>query len=107
MRVCATSGCPALTTQRRCEPCQTRYEQARGTRQARGYDAAHDRQRKRWEPQVLAGLVDCHATRCLAPVRRILPGEPWDLGHTPDRKGWTGPEHARCNRSAGGRAGHA
>jgi hypothetical protein len=30
-----------------------------------------------------------------------------DLGHRDDGAGWNGLEHARCNRGAGGRLGHA
>lgn len=67
---------------------------------ARGYDAKHQAERKRWEPKVDAGLVDC--ARCSG---RIEPGRPWDLGHTDDRTAWTGPEHATCNRRAGGANG--
>lgn len=70
-----------------------------GPRQ-RGYTAAHDRERARWAPKVDAGLVDC--ARC---AQLIEPGRPWDLGHTDDRTGWSGPEHAACNRKAGGRNG--
>lgn len=67
---------------------------------ARGYDRAHQAERARWEPKVDAGLVDC--ARCGEP---IVPGRSWDLGHTDDRADWTGPEHSRCNRAAGGRNG--
>lgn len=70
-----------------------------GPRQ-RGYDGAHDRERARWVPKVNAGLVDC--ARCGGPIE---PGRPWDLGHTDDRSGWSGPEHVTCNRKAGGANG--
>jgi hypothetical protein len=63
---------------------------------ARGYGSLHQRERERWRPKVEAGLVDC--ARC----KRPLLGQPWDLGHTDDRTGYTGPECATCNRSAGG-----
>lgn len=69
----------------------------------RGYDAKHRELRERWRPRVAAGRVDCHAVLCLMPERRIGPMDPWDLGHTPDRTAWTGPEHRRCNRSEGAR----
>lgn len=106
MRVCAEPGCPTLTDSSRC-PTHTRArDTTRGTRQARGYTTAHDRERARWAPIVDRGAVDCHADRCLYTSRRITPGTPWDLGHTAGRETWTGPEHARCNRAAGGRASH-
>jgi hypothetical protein len=62
--------------------------------------------RKAWAPKVETGTVDCLALVCLMPTRRIHIGMAWDLGHTPDRKKWTGPEHVKCNRSAGGKASH-
>jgi hypothetical protein len=105
-RICPVPGCPAVTTGGRCPDHARQADCARGTRQARGYTREHDRLRRQWTPRVDAGLVDCHATVCLASTRRILSGTAWDLGHTDDRTAWTGPEHARCNRAAGGRAAH-
>jgi len=71
-----------------------------GSTTARGYDGKHQAERARWAPLVAQGAATC--ARCLRP---IAPGTPWDLGHTDDRTTWTGPEHRRCNRRAGGRNG--
>ncbi|GAB7039715.1 MULTISPECIES: hypothetical protein [Catenuloplanes] len=79
----------------------------RRTTTERGYGHAHQRERERWRPRVEAGLVDCHAGRCIEPERAIAADAAWDLGHNDDRTAWTGPEHLRCNRSAGGRNGAA
>ena len=103
-RVCAEPDCPELVTRGRCTTHTREQDRQRGTRQQRGYDAAHDRLRRTWEPRVDLGRVQCHAHVCLMPARLIIPGTPWDLGHSDDRTTWTGPEHARCNRSAGARA---
>lgn len=78
-----------------------------GSTTARGYGPEHQAERERWRPDVEAGRVSCHAATCLEPDRLIRPGRPWDLGHTPDRRNWTGPEHRRCNRADGGRRRHA
>ncbi len=77
-----------------------------GSTADRGYGGPHQAERKRWAPKVERGEVECHAVRCLMPNRRIEPGQPWDLGHTPDRSGWTGPEHELCNRSEGATRGN-
>jgi hypothetical protein len=106
MRVCAQPGCPEVQAAPRCPDHARQAEQARGTRQQRGYTAEHDRLRARWKPKVDRCTVHCHARVCVEPARLILPGQAWDLGHTEDRTAWTGPEHATCNRSAGGRAAH-
>lgn len=73
---------------------------AKATTGARGYGLRHKAERERWTPKVDAGLVNC--ARCHQPIE---PGRPWDLGHTEDRTGWTGPEHLVCNRRAGGTNG--
>jgi hypothetical protein len=59
---------------------------------ARGYDAEPRRRRK-----ALALIVDAGMASCAKCGRWIQPGTPWHLGHTADRTGWTGPEHAACN----------
>lgn len=64
----------------------------------RGYGAAHQRERARWEPLVKAGGVNC--ARCQKPIE---PDQPFDLGHNDDRTGYNGPEHVACNRGAGAR----
>lgn len=112
-KVCACISCPAhpgscpeLTTTRHCGACAAEYERKRGTRQARGYDRAYDLARKRWAPKVAACTVQCHAPVCVESVRLILPMQAWDLGHDQQRN-IRGPEHATCNRSAGGKASHS
>ena len=70
------------------------------SRQERGYGRKHDLLRLRWAAKVRRGLASC--ARCHLPID---PLEPWDLGHLDDRTGYQGPEHAKCNRSAGGRNG--
>lgn len=105
MRVCPTAGCPEITPGGPCDACRAKREHARGTRQARGYDRAHDQLRAKLKPGVDTGLVDCTAPTCIERLRRILPGQAWDLGHD-DQRRHRGPEHASCNRSAGGKAAH-
>lgn len=80
----------------------------------RGYDSRHETERARWQRQIDFGIVfrccctrpDCtrHDGQC---PTTITTGTQWDLGHTDDRTGWTGPECVPCNRSAGGRNGRA
>lgn len=102
-RVCSEPGCPTIYqgANSRCPAHARQADRARGTRQQRGYDSAHDRLRARWAPRVARGQVDC--ARCGQRIRR---GQAWDLGHTDDRAGYNGPEHAQCNRAAGGRKAH-
>jgi len=69
----------------------------------RGYGHSHQALRKSWQARVETGNVVC--ARC---GFAILPSAKWDLGHDDrDRSLYTGPEHARCNRRAGGRLGAA
>lgn len=72
-----------------------------GSTSARGYGYDHQRVRASLAPFVAAGEAAC--ARC---GRLIVPGTPWDLGHTQDRQAYTGPEHRRCNRRDGGLRGN-
>lgn len=67
-----------------------------GTRQSRGYDADHDRVRRRYQRRMDTGEV-YPCTRCHTPVDPT----DWHLDHTDDRKTWLGPAHPRCNSQAG------
>ena len=116
-RFCQCHGCPACNTQAgspgtlfdadatgtlKCPACQavaTQKRNARAPRAARGYDAAHDRERAKWAPVVAAGQAWCMETECLMEDRYITPGTPWDLAHNKNRDGWRGPAHRRCNRA--------
>lgn len=73
----------------------------RRTNIERGYGRAHKAERAKWKPRVEAGGVDC--AKCGLPIAHDAT---WDLGHTEDRKGWTGPEHPGCNRATGGSNGN-
>ena len=85
LHACAT--CKRTYTGRHCPRC---------IRQTwREYGSTHRRLRASLAPEVAAGL-----TRCAKCHDRILPHQAWDLGHTDDRSGYTGPEHATCNRAA-------
>lgn len=99
--ICRIPGCPTIASARGlCPTHATEAERARGTKQQRGYDAAHDALRRRWAPRVARGAVMCW--RCGEHIGR---GEAWDLGHDDDDRRITrGPEHPTCNRAAGGRA---
>lgn len=70
------------------------------------YGGEHKKRRAQIAPLVEAGYAVCCAVCCLEPDRRILPGQLWDLGHAGAGR-WAGPEHRRCNRSAGAREGNA
>ena len=105
-RVCL--DCPALIASgSRCAACERRRDQGRGSRQERGYDAAHDAVRRTWVPLVASGTVTCRRApygRCLEHDPLIAPGEPWQLGHPDaDCPAPRAPEHRRCNLATAGR----
>ena len=102
MRVCATPGCGTLvpTTAYRhlCPSCARTRDQARGTREDRGYGTTHQTTRTMWQHRINAGEpINCW--RCGQPID----GE-WHLGHDDhDRSITHGPEHTLCNLQAAGR----
>jgi hypothetical protein len=67
--------------------------------------------RRYWAQRLITcGPLVCW--RCGDWIRACDPGTSWDVGHLVDLAAGgapglehTAPEHARCNRSAGGRAG--
>jgi hypothetical protein len=65
------------------------------------YDTEHRHLRAWWQQRVDWGEAVCHAPVCLDKSRRIEPGSPWCLGHSADRKSWTGPEHRQCSNESG------
>lgn len=92
--------CPQHSAER--EALRDRSRTVRTSPESRGYDSEHRRIRRQWAPKVAAGQVNCW--RCGQP---IIPGEPWDLGHTDfDRSVYRGPEHRRGNRATAGRKGN-
>lgn len=101
MRACLVHGCPNLSTEKRCDYHRKAYERQRGSSYSRGYDAAHQKERRRI---INAGI---HNFRCARCGDQFEYDEPFQLGHTDDRKSWSGPEHIRCNLGAAGRASHA
>lgn len=99
--VCSVPGCPTYVErgQGRCDEHRRQRDRQRGSRQTRGYDVAHDRERAWWAPKVATGKVACW--RCGKPIDGA---EPWDLGHDDhDRSIYRGPEHVACNRATAGR----
>jgi hypothetical protein len=68
----------------------------------RGLGNHHQQPRRGVAPTVAGGGAIC----CLC-GQPILVGTPWDLDHTPDRRGYRGVAHASCNRSEGARRGNA
>jgi hypothetical protein len=68
----------------------------------RGYGYLHQQLRERLRPMVEAGMVRC--PRC---GQFIEGGDRWELDHAPGKRGYLGPSHFRCNRSAGGKIGAA
>jgi hypothetical protein len=102
-RVCPRPNCGALINkgERACAEHRAEAEQARGSKQDRGYDAAHQAARKKWVRVIAQRAVPC--ARCGEPITL---GMSWHLDHSDDRTGHLGPSHTGCNvraaRSKGG-----
>jgi hypothetical protein len=73
------------------------------TTRERGYGAAHQHQRARWQRIINQQPIKCATCPTIIPRHATN----WDLGHTPNRTGWLGPQCQRCNRADGGRRGAA
>lgn len=103
-RVCLEPGCPTLTDRRRCPTHERARDKARGTRQQRGYDAAHYREANRLRDLIRAG----HQVTCWRCGLPITDADDCHLGHDDhDRNITRGAEHGRtCNLAAAGRASH-
>ena len=98
-RPCIEPGCPVVTDSTRCADHGRARDRARGTRQERGYDAAHDALRADYQRLMNAG-VDFECWRC---GDQIDP-EHWHLGHDDhDRSAHRGPECVPCNLATKGR----
>ena len=92
MRVCI--DCPKLIPAgTRCTDCARTKERARGTRQERGYNAAHDQLRRQYQRRMDRG-EPFTCWRCTDPIDP----EHWHLGHDDnDRAKYRGPECPACN----------
>lgn len=99
--------------------CQGLVMAQQQTTSEQGYGWVHQQERARWVRYQQAGGDDpdprgphrgellCRAgAECKRPngTQWIGRHEAWDLGHHPGQRGWRGPEHVKCNRSAGARA---
>lgn len=67
-----------------------------GNTTERGYGHSHQTLRA-------ALLPEAYGQPCPRCGQTMTPDQQLDLGHTEDRTGYTGIEHATCNRGAGGR----
>lgn len=101
--ICNVPNCPATATQRgRCGTHARQADQARGTRQQRGYGADYDRQRAAIVRALRRGET-VHCWRC----QGVVTEPELHLGHDDqDRSIIRGAEHRACNLAAAGRAAH-
>lgn len=99
LRVCSEPNCPVLVDKGRCAAHRRDRERRRGSRQARGYDRAHDALRAQYQRDMDRGKrFDCW--RCDNPIDP----QSWHLGHDDfDRAVYRGPECVPCNTATSGR----
>jgi hypothetical protein len=100
------TGCHRLQPESRCAEHRRERERARGTRQARGYDTAHDRLRADYQRRMDRGL-SFYCWRCQTRgVRTLIDPSNWTLGHCDDdRSKYHGPECPPCDYAVAGRTG--
>ena len=100
-RVCI--DCPKVGPWQRgrCPDHDRARDRARGTRQARGYDATHDRLRAHYQRRMDRGeTFTCWRPGCDRPIDPKL----WHLGHDDhDRTKYRGPECVPCNTATASR----
>ena len=92
----AFNGPPRVVARTRPRRRDAMNAKTRRRLRQRRYDTGpHRKIRKGLAPLVAAGLATC--ARCGEPIE---PGSKWDLGHTDDGPGYSGPEHTYCNQTA-------
>jgi len=102
LRPCKETGCPELGYTTRCPKHTREHDAARGRRQERGYDAAHERLRADYQRRM---DEDGERFTCWRPGcgKRIDPTD-WHLGHDDrDRSRYRGPECPSCNQATASR----
>lgn len=99
MKVCAEAGCPELTEATRCVTHARAKDKARGSRQARGYDAAHEKLRSEYQRRMNSG-EQFTCWRCGG----VVDPSYWTLGHCDgNRTRYHGPECPPCDYATSGR----
>lgn len=103
--VCCGDFATAYPQQRYCSgECRDhrryRLGSGRTNTTTRGYGREHVKVREQWRPIVERGEATC----CLC-GEPIQPFDLWHLDHTPERDGYRGVAHARCNMRDGGKRG--
>lgn len=105
MKVCLEPGCPTLTKATRCAKHTRTKDRERGTRQQRGYDAAHNRLRTDYQHRMDRGeRFTCWRCSALGRPHAVNPND-WHLGHCDDnRDHYHGPECSSGNQATAKRA---